>query len=472
MLRTSVLPVHARLAGLLAVAALVAVPGTAAAQRQAPPPGGTPRPFVLPEATRFSLPNGMAVTIVPYGTVPKVNVSLVVRMGNADESADEVWLADLTGALMREGTATRSASEVAEAAGGMGGALGINVGGDQTTITLDVLSDFAADAVALVADVAARPALPASELTRVRDNLLRQLSVSRTTPGTLAAERFAATLYPDHPYGRLLPTDEQLSSYDLDAVKAFHARHVVPNRSHLYVVGQLDPASLRPAIEKAFGDWKRGADARRAKPAPVSARSLHVINRPGAPQSTIRLGLPVVDPSHRDYIAQHVMNSLLGGSFTSRITTNIREQKGYTYSPFSTVATHPGVAHWMQAADVTTADTGAALKEIFAEIERLRTEPPTAAEVEGIANYLAGVFVLQNSSRAGIVNQMAFTDLHGLGPEYLRTYVERVRAITPADVQRIAREYLKPDAMTLVVVGDEAVIGEQLKPFEPLTADR
>src|SRR5690606_39081596 len=103
MLRTSVLPVHARLAGLLAVAALVAVPGTAAARRQAPPPGGTPRPFVLPEATRFSLPNGMAVTIVPYGTVPKVNVSLVVRMGNADESADEVWLADLTGALMREG---------------------------------------------------------------------------------------------------------------------------------------------------------------------------------------------------------------------------------------------------------------------------------------------------------------------------------------------------------------------------------
>ncbi len=474
MLRSSVIPGSARLAGVLAVAALAVTPATATAQRQrqTPPPGGTPRPFVLPEATRFSLPNGLNVTIVPYGTVPKVNVSLVVRVGNADESADEVWLADLTGALMREGTATRSAAEVAEAAGGMGGALGINVGGDQTSITLDVLSEFAADAVALVADVAARPAFPGSELTRVRDNLLRQLSVSRTTPGTLAAERFAATLYPDHPYGRLLPTDEQLASYDLDAVKAFHARHVVPNRSHLYVVGQIDPAAVRPAIEKAFANWARGAAGERVKASPVSARSLHLINRPGAPQSTIRLGLPVIDPSHKDYVAQQVTNSLLGGSFTSRITTNIREQKGYTYSPFSQVATHPGVAHWVQAADVTTADTGAALKEIFAEIDRLRAEPPSADEVAGIANYLAGVFVLQNSSRAGIVSQTAFTDLHGLGPDYLRTYVERVRAVTPADVQRIAREYLKPDAMTLVVVGDESVVREQLAPFQPAAAGR
>lgn len=469
MTNFSRISVRARaVAAMAAVVMVTMVPATARAQagRQTPPAGGTPRPFVLPEATRFSLPNGMGVTIVPYGTVPKVNVSLVVQVGNADESASEVWLADLTGALMREGTATRSAVQVAEAAGGMGGALGINVGSDQTTIALDVLGEFTADAVALVADVATQAAFPASELTRVRDNLLRQLTVTRSTPDTLAAERFAATLYPNHPYGRLLPTDTQLQAYDLAAVKAFHARHVVPNRSHLYVVGQVDAAAVRPAIERAFAAWTRGADARRARAMPVSTRSLHLIDRPGAPQSTIRLGLPVIDPSHENYVAQQVTNGLLGGSFASRITSNIREAKGYTYSPHSLVVTHPGVAHWVQTADVTTADTGAALQEIFKEIERLRAEPPTADEVAGIANYLAGVFVLQNSSRAGIVSQTAFTHLHGLGPEYLRTYVDRVRAVTPADVQRIAREYLVPDEMTLVVVGDAATIREQLTPFE------
>lgn len=459
---------HRAAAGLTAALLLAALPAAMSAQtaKETPPAGGTPRPFVLPEATRFLLPNGLQVTIVPYGTVPKVNVSLIVGAGNVDESAEEVWLADLMGELLREGTTSRSAAQVAEAAGSMGGTLSVGVGGDQTTIALDVLSEFTAEAVALVADVAIHPAFPADELARVRDNLLRQLTVTRSTPDTQASERFAAVLYPNHPYGRLLPTDAQLTGYDLAAVKAFHARHVVPNRSHVYVVGQVEPSAIRGAIERAFGGWTRGKDAARAKASPVSARSLHLIDRPGAPQSTLRLGLPVVDPSHADYVALQVTNSLLGGSFASRITSNIREQKGYTYSPYSLLATHPGVAHWVQTADVTTTVTGPAITEIFAEIERLRSEPPSAEELDGIKNYMAGVFVLQNSSRAGIVAQMAFTNLHGLGPDYLRSYVSRVQAVTPADVQRIARQYLSPDRMTLVVVGDGSVVRGQLAEFD------
>jgi predicted Zn-dependent peptidase len=179
--------------------------------------------------------------------------------------------------------------------------------------------------------------------------------------------------------------------------------------------------------------------------------------------------MPVPDPSSPDFVPLLVTNALLGGSFGSRITSNIRERKGYTYSPRSLVSDRPKDAHWVEIADVTTKDTGASLKEIFAEIDRLRSEPPPAAELQGIQNYLAGTFVLQNSSRAGIIGRLQFLDLHGLPDAYLTGFVARVHAVTPEDVTRIAKTYLKPEETTIVVVGDRKEIDEQLKPFGPPT---
>jgi predicted Zn-dependent peptidase len=192
---------------------------------------------------------------------------------------------------------------------------------------------------------------------------------------------------------------------------------------------------------------------------------IHIVDRPKAVQSTIYMGLPVADPSRPDYVAMLVTNSLLGGSFGSRITTNIRERKGYTYSPVSTVSSRYRDAYWAEVADVTTNVTGASLKEILHEIDSLRTVPPSAEELRGIQNYLAGTFVLQNSSRMGIISVLQMLDLHGLGDDYLTEFVRRVYAVTPADVQRIARTHLAPERMTIVVVGDREVITEQLKPF-------
>jgi predicted Zn-dependent peptidase len=160
-----------------------------------------------------------------------------------------------------------------------------------------------------------------------------------------------------------------------------------------------------------------------------------------------------------------VTDAILGGSFASRITSNIREQKGYTYSPYSSVSSRYRDAYWAEIADVTTKVTGPSIKEIFYEIDRLRKEPPTAEELQGIKNYMAGIFVLQNSSRSGVINQLAFLDLHGLGDDYLTNYVQKVFAVTPADVQRIAQTYLTPDKMTLVVVGDKSIVAEQLAAF-------
>jgi predicted Zn-dependent peptidase len=447
-------------AALLATAAFAQAPA-----RQAPPAGDTPKPFTLPAPARFTLPNGLSVTLVPYGTIPKARVHLAIDAGNVDETAQQVWLADLTGALLKEGTKTRSAEAVAESLARLGGSLGVAVGLDVTAISTDVLSEHTARAVEMLADVAEHPALPASALPRLKADLARTLSLQRSQPQALANEQFARDLYGDHPYGRMFPTEAMLNGFTHADVQAFHARTYGASRAQLYVVGQFDAADVRRAIEASFGSWPSGIAARRPPPTAAAARVLHVIDRPKAPQSTLHIGLPVIDPSHPDYIALRVTNALLGGSFASRITANIREQKGYTYSPNSSLTAYPKAAHWVQVADVTTAVTGASMKEIFFEVDRLRTEAPPEAELAGIRNYMAGLFVLQNSSRGGIIHQLEFTRLHGLGADYLGTLVPKMRAVTPADVRRIAQAYLDPSKMAIVVVGDKAQIAEQVAPY-------
>lgn len=171
------------------------------------------------------------------------------------------------------------------------------------------------------------------------------------------------------------------------------------------------------------------------------------------------------ESSNPDYPALSVTNALLGGSFGSRITRNIRENKGYTYSPSSSVSNRYRDSYWAQSADVTTDVTGASLKEIFFEVDRLRSEPPSVDELRGIQNYLAGIFVLQNSSPSGIISQLRFLDLHGLKRDYLENFVKRVHAVTPAEVMRIAQTYIRPDQMTIVVVGDKSKVASQLLPY-------
>jgi zinc protease len=455
---------------LALVAGLLGAPAGAPAQEQqrqkeTPPAGGTPKPFTLPKKETFTLKNGMKVTLVPYGSVPKVTVTAAVRAGSLNEGPEQVWLSTITGNMLKEGTATRSSEQLAQDAARMGGQLNVNVGADLTTVGGDVLSEFGPELVGLIADVVQRPLLPASELPRLKNDRLRQLTISKTQPGPIANEQFRRVLYPNHPYGRLFPTEEMINRFTVEDVQKFYKENFGAARTHVYVAGRFDAAAMRKAITQAFEAWAPGSAPVENIPKPVAARSLTLIDRPGAAQSTIYLGLPVLAPGHNDYIAFQVMNALLGGSFGSRITANIREAKGYTYSPFSQHSTRYRDAYWVQVADVTTAVTGPSLKEIFFEVERLQKEPPTEQELQGIKNYLGGIFVLQNSSRQGVIGQLAFLDLHGLDESYLTTYVQKVFAVTPKDVQRVAQTYLLSDKMTLVVVGDKGKVAEQLTPY-------
>jgi predicted Zn-dependent peptidase len=435
------------------------------AQKQTPPEGGAPKDFKLPAQQNFTLDNGLGVTLVSYGTLPKVTVQLVVRAGNLNEAAEEIWLADLTGALMKEGTKTRTAAQIAQEAASMGGQVNIAVGADQTTISGEVLSEFGPSLTGLIADLARNPLFPESELPRLKKDRLRQLSIDKTDPSKITFEKFRSLMYPGHPYGRLYPSEEVFSGYTIDQVRSFYDANFSAGRAHFYAAGRFDAKAISAAIRETFGDWAKGEGPLINIPAPVSRRAVHLIDRPGAAQSTIYLGLPVINPSHKDYVALLVTNSLLGGSFGSRITSNIREDKGYTYSPYSTISSRYRDAYWVEIADVTTEVTGPALKEIFYEIDRLQAEAPSEEELRGIQNYLAGVFVLQNSSPGGIIGQLAFLNLHGLPETYLTEYVKNVYAVTPAEVQRLAQTYLRDGEMTTVITGDVKKISAQTAPY-------
>ena len=452
-----------RIAFALVLAIVLAGP---AAAQEAPPAPGEPRDFKLSETTTFDLPNGMKVTLAPYGWIPKATVQLVVRTGNIDESADETWLADLTGDLMMEGTAARTGREIALEAARMGGRVNVGTGLDETTVGGDALAEFAPDLVRLVAEIARRPSFPESEMPRLQADMVRNVMVARSQPQQIALEKFRQVMYGDHPYGRTFPTPEMVQGFTVEQVKAFHAGHFGAARAHLYVAGRFDRAAVEAAVREAFGDWEAGTPFQNTPAQPASERKIHLLDRPGAVQSTVYLGVPVeVDPSHADWVPLQVTNSLLGGSFNSRITSNIREDKGYTYSPFSQVSSRYRDAYWVEVADVTTAVTGASLEEIFKEVDRLQAEPPSGEELRGIQNYMAGIFVLQNSSPGGIVGQLRFVNLHGLDPSYLTGYVSKVYAVTPVEVQRVAATHIDDTDMMMVVAGDVVQIRDQLAPF-------
>lgn len=438
----------------------------ALAQKETPPVGGQPKPFVFPAQDSFTLPNGMKVTLVQYGSVPKVAIQATIYTGTKDDPKGKKGLSQTTADMLKEGTKTRTSEEIARSMAEMGGSLNVGSSTDNTVVSGEVLSEFDVRFLTLIADVVMNPNFKAEDLERLRANKLRQLAVARTQAQNTAWEKFREIVFAGHPYAQVNPTDDEVKSYSIDDVRGFYGSNYGAARTHLYVVGKFNPATVRNIIEKAFSSWKKGAAEVRNPPKVSPARSLAKIDRPDAQQSTIYLGMPAPNPSDADYVKFVVMDTILGGAFSSRITSNIREDKGYTYSPGSAVWTRYRTGYWYEAADVRTDATGASIKEILYEIKRMRDEPVTDAELQGIKNNMVGLYVLQNSSRFGVIGQLEMMNYHELPKSYLDNYVKNVVAVTAADVQAMARKYLTEDKMTIVVVGDLKKVNDQLKQFE------
>jgi predicted Zn-dependent peptidase len=433
-----------------------------------PPAAGTPRDFKLPEKTSFQLDNGLRVTMVPFGTVPKISMALRVRTGNLNEGSD-TWLADLTGSLMQEGTTSLDSGELARRAAELGGAIAISTGIETTTVGIGSLAEKDREAVALLADVVRNPSFPESELERIRRDLLRNLSISRLQPGGIAAVAYNRQMYGDHPFSVVFPTDEQLQSYTIEDVRRYYDDNFGAQRSHIFVSGSFDPDLMRRAITEHFSDWKKGPGNMIDVPTPTREGSLQVIDRPGSPQSTIQIGIPVIYVTNPLSTELGFMNDIFGGSgFLSRLFKNLREDKGYTYGPRTGIASHYEDSVWNFSADVSTPATGPSFTEFFKELRQIKAQPPSDDEMAAIRGYRGGTFVLRNASRGGIIGTLAMMDFYGLPDTYLTEYLARIDAVTKEQVTEIANSQLPVAGMTIVVVGDRSVIDAQLAEVEEL----
>jgi zinc protease len=456
-------------AGLSALLAIAGATTAQAGDLTQVPAVGAPKDFALPSRETVRLPNGLTISFVPFGSVPKVTLSAVVRTGNIDDGA-QPGLVDITTSLMAEGAGSRAGPELDRYVAGMGGSLGVGATANQLSVALDVLSERAADAIGVIADVLRRPQLPAGELERLRGDLARQVALSRAEAQSQSDEAFAKLLWGDHPYGSTLPSDADIAGYRLEDIRRFVDTQLGAARTHIYVAGRYDRTQVEAALRAAFGDWTSGP-----APTPIPVPKLQparvkLVDRKDAPQSTISLGLPVITPTDPDWVALQLTNSLLGGAFFSRITLNIRESKGYAYSPGSGVTAYLGAAQWAEEADVTREDTAAALKEIYGEIERLAATPPPQDELVRNQNLLVGRLALSLSSRQGLLGRLAFLDLHGLPDSWLAGYVSAVRAVTPQSMVAVMQKHLDPRRMTLVVVGDMAKVRSSIRALPQVKA--
>jgi zinc protease len=450
------------LAIIVALPALLGAQDSTARPRETPPAPGTPKNFRVPPRRTFTLPNGLHVTLVPFGRVPKVAVELELRTGIIDQGPNDVSLAAVMSDMLLEGTATRSAQDISRQAAEMGGSVNVTPGSEVVAIGGEVLSDRATSFIPLLADVVMNPRFDEADLKRTLDKHSRNNAIALSSPGTLAQKRFREIMYGSHPFANVFPSEEMLRGFTVARVKEFHSKNLGARRARLYVSGVFNAREIEQAIRDAFGSWAEGPAATENPPVITAKQQVDVIDRANSVQSSIWMGLPVADPKNADWVKMNVTDALLGGAFGSRITRNIREDKGYTYSPGSFIWTRKGASMWVETADVTSNVTGASLTEIFKEIDRLRTEAPPEGEVNGIKNNLAGVFTVQNSSRFGLINQLQFVDLHGLGDEYVTNYVKNILAVTPEDVRATAEKHLDPKKISIAIVGNKKDIERQL----------
>ncbi|MCU7555839.1 insulinase family protein [Alteromonas sp. ASW11-19] len=433
-----------------------------------PPAPGEPKDFALPSVSSYTLPNGLQVTFIPYGETPKSTMVLQFDTGNQHDDT-QGGLADIVFELLKQGTDTLDASAIATQAASMGGQVSTRVGMNSSHIALDVLSEFNREAVSLLATLVASSMFEETDLQRAIQNQWRDIEVARSRAQGQAVVAFYEKMYGEHPYSHIYPTKAELHSITRDDVREFAETYLTASNAHLYIAGRFNQTQMQNAIRNAFEDLPAGGPiAPVAPPAQQAAPGLTLIPREGAVQATVRIGQRTVPMSHKDYVPLEVMNTLLGGMFSSRITQNIREDKGYTYSPRSALYSYKDASVWYQAADIQAESTGDAINEIVKEISGLQEIPPPAEELQGVKNYMSGLFVLRNSSRAGVIAQLVRLNVNDLPQARLTDYISMVNQVSAEQVSRVAVEYLNLDDMSVIVVGDKQQMNEQLSVVEKL----
>ncbi|MCI0693065.1 insulinase family protein [candidate division KSB1 bacterium] len=437
-----------------------------APDRSQPPALGPSPALKLPPIQRFKLSNGLPVVMMEKRDVPLVQIDLLVKAGTAMDPAGKNGLASMVAAMLDQGAGSRNALQLADAIDFLGANLSAGTGQHTSAITLNTPLSKLDSALALMADVALRPAFAPEELNRQRKQRLTTLAQWHDRPGTIASVMFSRTLYGEkHPYGLPAIGDEKsLRSFRIEDLKNFYSTYLRPNNATLIVVGDVTASTVLPKLETAFGKWETGKipTATWTGVAQVQKRQVWLVDKPGAEQSEIRLGRLGVPRLTEDYYALVVMNTILGGSFTSRLNQNLRETHGYSYGAGSSFDFRPLPGPFVAGAAVQTSTTDSALVEFMKELNAI-LQPVSDSELTRGTNYVALSFPQDFQSVGQIANQLAELVIYDLPDDYFNNYIQRILAVTKEDVERVAKKYLDPEKVAVIVVGDRAKIEKAVR---------
>jgi zinc protease len=431
------------------------------------PVPGTPRPYAFPAVVRSTLPNGLRIAVAPMPRLPLVTVLALVDVGATQDPAGHEGTAAITAAALREGTARLDGAALTEQFERLGTSFDAGSDWDSTLAHFTVMPSRLEAAMALLGDVLTTPAFAEHDIERIKAERLAELLQQRVEPRGLANDEFARLLYvPESRYGIPAEGDEaSVPTVRSSIARAFHRERFLPAATTLILVGDVAPETANRLAERAFGAWTAGAAAR-ALPddrTVEGGRRVHIVHKADAPQSELRIGHRGIDRMHPDYFPVVVMNALLGGLFSSRINLNLRERNAYTYGAHSTFAWRRGTGPFVVSTAVKTEVTDAATREILTEIARMREETVDAAELSLATDYLDGVFPIRYETTHAVAEAIATADVFGLGIDYFSRYRERVRAVTAADVRRVAEAHLHPGELLVVAVGDAKAIRDPLE---------
>jgi zinc protease len=448
---------------LIALLLLTASPALAA-DRSQPPPVGPPRAVQLPQLMRHTLSNGLPVLVARHAEVPTVQVLLLIGSGSAADPKARPGTAAMAADMLDEGAGTRNALELADALDWLGADLGTGASWDASSVRMHVPVRRLAEALPLMADIALRPTFPSAEMERLRKEALTNLLQLRDEPRSLGAVALSRAVFGDHRYGRMATGDgASLTALTVEELRKFHGEHYRPGNATLIVVGDVLP-SIVETLESVFGSWPKGGGPPAPLPVPaaVKERAIWLVDRPGAAQSVVRVGQTGPDRKTPIHPSLEVMNTLLGGLFTSRLNDNLRETHGYAYGASSGFSFRRVGGSFSAAADVQTPSTAPALAEMVKELERIRT-PAADDEVARARSYLAMSYPEEFETPGEVAGKLAELFVYGLPPETFEQYVPRVLAVDAKEMQQAAEATLDPTRMVIVVVGDRAQVEAPLR---------
>jgi zinc protease len=457
---------------LLIVFILALAVTPALAQQKTPPAPGAARPLNLPKLTEKKNANGLTVVLAPLPNVPKVTAVLTFRSASTASDRDaHPGIAQIVSSVANEGTDTRTSKQIKEELRSIGGTLSLFSDADSTGMNATSLSEFSPRLFDLMSDVAQHPSFPETEVKLAQENTIQQIRAGRADPGFLVNERFQKAVFGNHPYAFVVPDEKSINALTRADLRAFVAKYYIPNAAHLIVVGDIEVDKTFAEIEKAFGGWKSGTVPPEDNP-PVPTRDkrqIYFVNRPGSIQSAIYIGNVSIPRKDKDYFAIRTANTIYGGSFYSRLTRNIREGKGYTYSPFSSSNTQAKTGSFQAGAFVRNEVTGPTLLEIFYELDRMRVLPVTDEELNAAKEYSTGNFSVELASQQGLAGRIATIYTYDLDKSFINDFRPKVEALTTSDIQRVAAKYFDTYRAAIVIVGDWEKVKDQVTPFGDVT---